>query len=112
MAIIRLADCFEAATNGTPGVTKGWEGSDRSGRFVEFVDKIRDVTTRPIITVARALVLGLVMACCALAAVVLTGIGLFRLLDIVLPGKSWSAHLVLGAACCTLGALLWSRRTP
>ena len=96
----------------TTGDSDGDWASSAVGRFVEFVDKIRDVPTRPVITVARALVLGLVMACCALAAVVLAGIGLFRLLDIVLPGKSWSAHLVLGAACCTLGALLWSRRTP
>ena len=82
------------------------------GRFVDVVDQVRNVTTRPVITLARALVFGLVMVCCAVAAVVLAGIGLFRLLDVVLPGESWSAHLVLGASCCALGGLLWSRRSP
>ncbi len=96
----------------TTGDSGGDWASSAIGRFVEVVDRVRDVTTRPVITVARALVLGLVMACCALAAIVLTGIGLFRLLDVILPGESWSAHLVLGATCCALGALLWSRRTP
>ena len=81
-------------------------------RFIDIVEQVRNVTTRPVITLARALVFGVVMVCCLLAALVLTGIGLFRLLNVALPGDSWSAHLVLGAACCTLGALLWSRRTP
>tara|TARA_B110000438_G_scaffold303169_1_gene363503 strand:+ start:1589 stop:1921 length:333 start_codon:yes stop_codon:yes gene_type:complete len=81
-------------------------------RFVEVVNQVRNVTTRPIVTLARALVFGLVMVCCAVAALVLIGIGLFRLLDIVLPGESWSAHLALGATCCALGGLLWSRRSP
>ena len=81
-------------------------------RFVHLVDQVRNVTTRPVISMARALVFGVVMACCLVAALALTGIGLFRLLDVVLPGGSWSAHLVLGAVCCALGALLWSRRSP
>ena len=81
-------------------------------RFVDVVDQVRNVTTRPVITLARALVFGVVMVCCLLAALVLTGIGLFRLLDVALPGDSWSTHLVLGAVCCSLGARLWSRRSP
>ncbi len=81
-------------------------------RFVDVVDQVRNVTTRPIITLARTLVFGVVMVLCLLAALVLIGISIFRLLDLVLPGDSWSAHLVLGAACCALGALLWSRRSP
>ena len=81
-------------------------------RFVDFVEQVRNVTTRPVIALARTLVFGVVMACCLLAALALAGTGLFRLLDVVLPGDSWSAHLVLGAVCCSLGALLWSRRSP
>ncbi len=100
----------EDPTPGTP--IRGDWASSLVDRFVEVVDQVRNVTTRPIITLARALVFGLVMVCCAVAATVLAGIGLFRLLDIVLPGESWSAHLVLGATCCALGGLLWSRRSP
>jgi hypothetical protein len=82
------------------------------GRFVEVVDQVRNVTTRPIITLSRALVFGLVMVCSAIAAAVIAGIGIFRLLNIVLPGESWSAHLVLGTLFCALGTLLWLRRRP
>ncbi len=81
-------------------------------RFVNVVEQVRNATTQPVITLARALIFGVIMACCLLAALVLTGIGLFRLLDLALPGDSWSAHLVLGAVCCALGTLLWSRRSP
>ena len=81
-------------------------------RFVNVVEQVRNVTTRPVITLARILVFGVVIVCCLLAALVLTGIGLFRLLDVTLPGESWSAHLVLGAICCALGTVLWSRRSP
>ena len=81
-------------------------------RFINIVEQVRNVTTRPVITLARALVFGVVMVCCLLAALVLTGIGLFRLLNVALPGDSWSAHLVLGTICCALGTALWSRRSP
>ncbi len=81
-------------------------------RFINVVEQIRNVTTRPAITLARTLVFGVLMACCLLAALVLTGIGLFRLLDVVLPGDSWSAHLALGAICCAFGSVLWYRRNP
>jgi hypothetical protein len=52
------------------------------------------------------------VAFCAIGALILVGIGLFRLLDIVIPGESWSAHLVLGASLCAIGTWFWSRRTP
>ena len=70
------------------------------------------LSTQPVITATRALVYGVLGALCLISAVVLASIGAFRLLDLVLPGESWSAHLVLGGALCLLGAWLWSRRTP
>jgi hypothetical protein len=79
-------------------------------RFVDGVESIRRATTRPVLTAARALVYGVVVVACVLGALVLAGLGLFRLLDVVLPGSSWSAHLVLGTTCCALGSILWSRR--
>ena len=80
-------------------------------RVVTAVESLRSVTTQPFITATRALVYGVLGASCLIGAVVLASIGTFRLLDLVLPGESWSAHLVLGGALCLLGAWLWSRRT-
>tara|TARA_B100000686_G_scaffold80925_1_gene87321 strand:- start:8 stop:367 length:360 start_codon:yes stop_codon:yes gene_type:complete len=80
-------------------------------RFVEGVENIRRITTQPVLTMARGLVYGILVLACVSAALILAGIGLFRLLDVVVPGESWSAHLILGIAFCTLGGLLWSRRS-
>ena len=63
-------------------------------------------------TCALPIFYGVLGALCLIGAVVLASIGAFRLLDLVLPGESWSAHLVLGGVLCLLGAWLWSRRTP
>ena len=79
---------------------------------VDTVERLRSVTTQPVITVTRALVYGVLGASCLIGAVVLASIGAFRLLDLALPGESWSAHLVLGGTLCLMGAWLWSRRTP
>lgn len=80
-------------------------------RIVEAVDALRARTTEPLLGATRAIVFGTFVAIAGLAVLVLLGIGAFRLLDNVLPGESWAAHLVLGGACVLGGALLWSRRT-
>jgi len=92
------------------GLTRDW-ATDVVDRVVDVVDAVRRVTVEPALTIARGLVYGLVVLACGLAALVLTGLGLFRLLDVVLPGQSWSAHLALGFLCCALGSLFWSRRS-
>ena len=81
-------------------------------RVVDAVERLRLATTQPVITATRTLVYGVLGALCLIGAVVLASIGAFRLLDLVLPGESWSAHLVVGGALCLLGVWLWSRRTP
>ena len=80
-------------------------------RFVATVENIRRATTQPILTMARGLGYGSLILACVFTALILAGIGLFRLLDVVVPGESWSAHLILGSAFCALGGLLWSRRS-
>ena len=80
--------------------------------IVDVIERFRSVTTQPAITAIRAVVHGVFVAFCLVAALVLGSIGVFRLLDVVIPGESWSAHLVLGATLFTLGAWFWSRRTP
>ena len=81
-------------------------------RGVDAVERLRLATTQPVITATRTLVYGVLGALGLISAVVLASIGAFRLLDLVLPGESWAAHLVLGGALCLLGVWLWSRRTP
>ena len=103
-------DSGGGSSRGEPAPAGDW-ATRLVDRFVDGVESVRQAATRPVLTAARALVYGLVVVACAVAALVLAGIGLFRLLDVVLPGSSWSAHLVLGAACCALGGLLWSRRS-
>ena len=79
-------------------------------RVVEVVDRIRSVTTQPALTATRGIVYGLLPGICLIALVALLFLGIFRLLDVVIPGESWSAHLVLGSALCLVGSLLWTRR--
>ena len=85
--------------------------SRATDRIIEAVGALRSRTTEPLLTATRAVVYGTFIAIAGTAVLALVGIGLFRLFDTVLPGESWSAFLVLGAACIATGALLWSRRT-
>jgi hypothetical protein len=80
-------------------------------RTVEVVQRIRSVATQPAVTASRAIVYGLVAAVCLIAALVLVGLGLFRLADLALPGGSWVVHLCAGGLLCLLGILLWNRRS-
>ena len=85
--------------------------SRATDRIGDAVGTVRSRTTEPLLTATRAIVLGTFIAIAGTAVLALVGIGLFRLLDTALPGESWSAHLVLGAAFVAAGAWLWSRRT-
>lgn len=81
-------------------------------KLVELVDKVKLNTTTKLLTVARAIVYGLVAAVVAIAALVLLVVGLVRLVDVLLPGQVWSAHLLLGVLFCLAGMILWRKRTP
>ena len=97
-------------TNDEGGSEPDWAGS-LVGRIVEVVQRVRSVTTQPAVTASRGIVYGLVAVVCLVAALVLVGLGLFRLADLVLPGGSWFVHLCAGGLFCLLGKLLWSRRS-
>ena len=105
----------EAFPDGTSadglGVRRDWAATS-TDRVVDAVERLRSVTTQPAITAIRTVVHGVFVAFCAIGALVLIGIGLFRLLDIVIPGESWSTHLIVGASLCAIGTWFWSRRTP
>lgn len=74
------------------------------------VGSIRDKTTVPLQTVARALVYGLLIAVAGTAALVLTTILLVRLGSYVLP--VWAVDAILGGLFTLAGLFLWRKRRP
>jgi hypothetical protein len=80
------------------------------------VGNVRDKTTGPALTVARAVVYGIFAALVGIVVLVLAIIGLVRLLNNYLPdsvfGEShmWAAYLIMGLACVIPGTILWIRR--
>jgi hypothetical protein len=77
---------------------------------VRVVGNVRDRTTGPAITVARAVVYGLLAAIVGVVALVLVVAALVRFVDVWVPGEVWSAHLIVGAVLCVAGLLLWRKR--
>ena len=114
---IRSMSTLAAPSSGTPSPEEGPDGRNdwataSIDRIVDVVERFRSVTTQPAVTAIRAVVHGAFVAFCLVAALILGSIGVFRLLDVAIPGESWSAHLVLGATLFALGTWFWSRRTP
>ncbi len=79
-------------------------------KFTGVVEAVRSRTTGVLITAVRALVYGLAMATAAVVAVILVAIAAVRVLDIVVPGEVWAAHLITSGVFGLLGAWAWSKR--
>jgi hypothetical protein len=79
-------------------------------RVVALVDTVRDKTTVPLTTAARAVVYGLVAGVMGTAVIVLLAIGAVRFADVWIPGDVWRAHLVVGMLFTLIGLFLWSKR--
>jgi hypothetical protein len=81
-----------------------------------IVGSVRDKTTGPALTVARAVVYGTFGSVVAIAALVLFVIAAVRVVDSYLPDSvfgethTWAAHLLLGLLFTIVGILLWTRR--
>jgi cellobiose-specific phosphotransferase system component IIC len=80
------------------------------------VEAVKEKTTVPVTTVARALVFGLIAAAMGLAALVLAVIGLLRL-HVYLPffkhneaRKVWVTDAGAGAIFMLAGAFMWRKR--
>jgi hypothetical protein len=86
--------------------------------IVGVVGAVRDKTTGPALTVARAVVYGTFAGVVAVAAVVLFVIAAVRVLDVYLPAAvfgedhTWLAHLLLGLLFTIAGIVLWLKRRP
>jgi hypothetical protein len=77
---------------------------------VRVVDSVRSKTTGPAITVARAVVYGLLAGILGVAALVLLAVGAVRAIDSYVPGEVWAAHLIVGSIFTLAGGFVWSKR--
>ncbi|HYF47133.1 MAG TPA: hypothetical protein VD926_13040 [Acidimicrobiales bacterium] len=77
---------------------------------VKVVDAVREKTTGPVLTVARAIVYGLIGLFAVLVALIVLTIALVRVVDAYLPGEVWSAHLLIGGLFTLAGLFLWTKR--
>ncbi len=76
----------------------------------QLVTTVRDRTTVPALTAARAIVYTLVGVPLLVAAFVLLVISLVRLVNNYLPGGVWAAYLLLGGIFVIGGLILWAQR--
>lgn len=100
-----------AASGGPPARSGGadWP-AQATDAIVDVVGKVRDRTTGPAITAARAVVFGLFIAVIGAIVAVMGIIAAIRLLDEALPGGVWLPYLILGAIFVGVGALVFNRR--
>lgn len=98
-----------APTNGptkTDGLIPAEWPAQAADAIVENIGKVRDKTTKPAITAARALVYGLIAAIVGVLALILVLVFVARLYDNYMPGNIWPLYAVLGAVM--IGAGLWA----
>jgi hypothetical protein len=83
-----------------------------------FVGTVRDKTTGPALTAARAVVYGMFAAIIGTAVLILAIVGAVRLIDNYLPDAwfgedhMWATYLILGAVFLIAGIVLWMLRLP
>lgn len=86
------------STNGTSSQTSmvpaEWP-AQAADAVVDTISKVRDKTTKPALTAARALVYGIIVAVVGSVALVVALIGVIRAADNYLPGAIWSIYLGL-----------------
>jgi hypothetical protein len=90
--------------------------AEAADTIVRWVDAVRSKTTGPALTVARAVVYGLLAALLGSAALVVGVVLMVRVLDAYLPNDwvgeqhVWVVYLGLGLLFSVVGLFLWSRR--
>ncbi len=77
--------------------------------ITRVVGQVRDRTTAPAITAARAVVYGLLAAILGVVALVLLITLAVRLGNNYVPGRIWIIYLVLGGLFTVGGVLLWAK---
>ncbi len=103
---------------GPPPPERDWpaQAADTIERVVE---QVRDKTTGPALTVARAVVYGAFGGIIAIACLVVLIIGAVRFVNTVLLPDSvfgehhiWVAYLIVGLLLVIAGTVSWVRRRP
>lgn len=88
--------------------------SEWSAQVVDTVDGVvevvRDKAVRPVQTLGRAIVYGLLAAFFFVTAFTLLAVGSFRALVVYLPEDVWAAHLIVGGILTLGGLFLWTKR--
>ena len=98
----------EATTASMLGLSEDWP-EQAADAVVKTVDKVRDVTTRPVVGASRVLAY-LVFGVFPLILVLVLGIiAAVRGLEVA-TGRAWAAHGILGLFFVSLGGYAWSRR--
>jgi hypothetical protein len=105
-------------TRGPAAPSAGSDWPTQAADTIErVVGSVRDKTTGPAITVARALVYGTFALLVGTAVAVLLAISAVRALDVYLPDAvfgedhTWAAHLIVGAVFSIAGMAAWSQRS-
>ncbi len=79
-------------------------------RVEAVVGSIRDKTVRPLTTVVRGVVYGLIAAVLGVTVIVLLAIAAVRFVDVYLPSGVWAADLLVGMIFTLVGLFLWTKR--
>jgi hypothetical protein len=87
-----------------------WAATAADG-IERVVGSVKSKTTEPLDKLARALVYGLVGAIVGVAVAVMGAVALVRLVDILVPGDVWAAHLIVGGIFTVVGLFLWRKRS-
>jgi hypothetical protein len=74
--------------------------------IVDAIGKVRDKTTKPAITAARAVVYGLIAAVVGSVALVLTLVLIVRIWDNYVPGNVWIIYAIFFVVFSGVGLLL------
>lgn len=98
----------QPARTAGPATTQTDWAAQAAATVEQVVGGVRDRTTVPLTTVARAVVFGTLAGIVGVAALVLLAVGAVRLLDAYLPGPVFWAHLLVGMVFTVVG--LWFLR--
>ncbi|WP_419924519.1 hypothetical protein [Candidatus Poriferisocius sp.] len=98
----------EATTASMLGLSEDWP-EQAADTVLNAVDKVRDVTTGPVVNLSRLLAYIVFGVFPLLTVLVLGIIASVRGLEVA-TGRAWAAHGILGLLFLSLGAFAWLRR--
>jgi uncharacterized protein (DUF2062 family) len=104
-----MADPVDTSTRVQSGPLPEQWPAQATETIVRVVGQVRDRTTGPAITVARATVYGLFAAILGLMALVLAVVLAIRVANNYLPGQIWIIYVALGGLFSLGGLFLWGK---